>query len=65
MILWDWFTHILYAFGFTQFFLYKYFRIIVLYFGYNNFWITYWGIGLLLAYAIYLEKPKSVTTKIK
>jgi len=55
MILFDWISHIVYAF-FPHSFIYNQFRILVLSVGYSNFWIIYWGIALILSVIIFFEK---------
>lgn len=56
LILWDWVTHIWYAFFPLDFIIYRLFSDLVLGVGYNNFWITYWGFALVLIILIILEK---------
>jgi len=55
MILLDWTSHILETFFYSSS-VFQLWKSLIDLVGYNLFWITYWGIALLIAFKIYLER---------
>ena len=65
MIFWDWFSHVLYGLGYTNFFLYRYFAEFVRFVGWSNFWVAYWGIALILMLLILNESVVTLKNNTK